>query len=272
VAGAGTERISALLALAIPVLAGLAYMAAFGAPSHYLLINGAVLLAGLALIAFGGPVVAPLLHWRRLALVALLALYALPLLTGPELSGIARWLPLPGGLALHAGMLVLPLVAVLAAEDADDAPVALLAALLVALLQSDGASAAAVSLTAVGLARAWNDWRQALVAAIGLLVTVIATLRGELPPQPFVERVVVDAVLAQPVAGLLLLAAQLVGFVLIAYALAQPRALRLALGGTLFGFVVLALINVYPTPLMGFGAAPILGFALALAVRRRPGA
>lgn len=266
---ASAGRKAALLALAIPVFAGLAYMAAFGAPLRYLLTNGAALTAGLLLVAFGANLLAPVLRHRRAALLVLLALFALPLVSSPAISGIDRWLLLPGGFALHSGMLVLPLVAALAAENADDAPVVLLAALLIALLQPDGASAAAVMLVAVGLARVWGGWHMPLVAAVGLLVTVLATLRGELEPQPFVERVLADALLSHPVVGLGLLAAQLAGFFLIVFALTQPRPVRLALGGSLFGFALMSLMNVYPAPLLGFGAASIFGYALALALPSR---
>ena len=108
-----------------------------------------------------------------------------------------------------------------------------------------------------------------LIAAVGLLVTVLATLRGELAPQPFVERVLAEAILTHPAVGLVLLAAQLAGFFLIVFALAHPRPARLAIGGTLFGFAIMSLMNAFPAPLLGFGAAPIIGYALALALPRR---
>ena len=267
--GASSGRIPALLALAVPVLAGMAYMAAFGAPARYLLINVGALAFGLAIVGFAGRLLARLLRHRRVAILVLLALFALPLLIGPTIAGVARWISLPGGFALHSGMLVLPLLAALAAEDEHDAPLVLLAALLIALLQPDGASAAAISLAVVGLAKVWRGWQMPLVAAIGLLVTVVATLRGELAPQPFVERVLADAMLAHPIVGLALLAAQLAGFFIIVFGLNHPRPIRLAIGGTLFGFAIMSLMNVYPAPLLGFGAAPIIGYALALALQRR---
>ena len=264
-----TGRLPAMLALAIPVLAGLAYMAAYAAPSRYLLINAGALGAGLAIIVFGGGLVVPVLRYRRAAIIVLLGLFALPLVKGPAVAGVARWLPLPGGLALHSGMLLLPLLAAVAAQDENDATMALLAALLIALLQPDGASAAAITVAAIGLARAWGGWQMPLVAAVGLLVTVLATLRGELEPQAFVERVLAEAMLAHPLVGLALLAAQIAGFCLIVFASHRPRPARRAVGGTLFGFAIMSLMNVYPAPLLGFGAAPIIGYALALALLGR---
>jgi len=53
------------------------------------------------------------------------------------------------------------------------------------------------------------------------------------------------------------------------FGLNHPRPIRLAIGGTLFGFAIMSLMNVYPAPLLGFGAAPIIGYALALALPRR---
>ena len=49
-----------------------------------------------------------------------------------------------------------------------------------------------------------------------------------------------------------------------------PKAPRFALAGALGGFILAALLADYPTPLVGYGAASILGLALALpAIRKR---
>ena len=71
--------------------------------------------------------------------VALLALLFVPLLTGPSLSGVARWLPL-GPLIVHSGMFAVPALAVLAAQDRDYGAPILLTALLAAFLQPDAAT------------------------------------------------------------------------------------------------------------------------------------
>jgi hypothetical protein len=49
--------------------------------------------------------------------------------------------------------------------------------------------------------------------------------------------------------------------------LVEPQFLKeegFALAGVLAGFVAMAMIGPYPTPLIGYGVAPILGFALAI--------
>lgn len=265
------RRLPALAALGVPVLAGLVWMGFAGAPRAYLAVNAGALALGLTWIGFGrlparaGP--------RRVLAIVLVVLLALPLVTGPEVNGVARWLPL-GPFPLHAGMLALPLLAVLAARAGEDAPALLITAVLAALLQPDAASGLALTFACVGLHHVRQDWRVGLVAIVGFFAAIAAALRGELAAEPFVERVLVVLAFDQPLAALALFAALLSGFFLMLFAVDLPRAARFALAGTLFGFSVAALMSNYPSALIGFGAAPILGYALALSARagEEPGA
>ena len=263
---AATLRWSAILALALPVLAGLGYMAAFDPPRSYLAVNALALGVGFAWLGFGrAPTTTPS---RRLVAVLLVALVALPLLSGPNLDGIARWIQ-AGPVTLHAGMLALPALALLAAEDRAYGPHLLLAAVLLSLLQPDAASALALACAAAGIAVSARDRLFGLVALAGLVAAYAASLRGELPPQPFVEHVFAEAAhrsIALAVALLLALAASLVAIVRFTDG---TRAERFATAGALVGFAVASMIGPYPTPLIGYGAAAILGFALALGLRTR---
>lgn len=267
VGGRLRQRLPALLALALPVLAGIACMAAFGAPSHYLLTNGGGLLAGMALAA--GLRAPPDARTSRILAMSLIALLFVPLATGPEQNGIARWLPL-GPVTLHAGMLAIPPLAVLAARDADYAPPMLLLALLACLLQPDAAGTFALTIAAVGLHHDTQDWKLGAVAIVGFLATLLAALHGELPAVPFVERVLVDYAHRSVPAALGLFAALVVSFALVALAAPLQRAARLGLAGALFGFSVMALMSNYPSALIAFGAAPIIGFGLALGLVNLP--
>ena len=49
------ERFPALLAIALPVLAGLAYMASGGAPQYYLIVNGGALVLAALILLIGLP-------------------------------------------------------------------------------------------------------------------------------------------------------------------------------------------------------------------------
>lgn len=254
-------RAVAILALAIPVMAGLAYLFSFDAPRSYLLVNGAALSVAAMWIAFAP---APSSTAARRALIAalLLALFV-PLATGPFLSGVARWLPV-GPFHLHAGMLAVPLLAVLAGDEPDHAPGILSIALLAALLQPDMATGAALMLAAVGLYDATKDWRYGVFAIVAFTASLVAATRGELPAQPFVERVIFLLARTDPLAALGLLATLLASFYLIVGAMPGHTASRKALAGSLFGFSFAGLVSNYPSALIGYGAAPIVGFGLAL--------
>lgn len=260
------QRLPAIAALALPVVAGIVCMALMDAPPRYMAANGLALALGLALLL---GMRAPAGHrGERMLAAALLAVLFLPLLAGPSVNGITRWIAL-GPVSLHAGMIALPAIAVLAARDRDYAAPVLLTALLAALLQPDAALAFAVTLAAVGVHHAKRDWKLGLVAIAGFMGMMVATLRGELPAAPFVERVLVQYAMESPAAALGLFLALVAGFVAIVLAAPLERPARLALGGTLFGFSVMALMNNYPSALIGHGAAPIIGYGLALGLVRR---
>lgn len=259
-------NLSGLLALAIPVLAGIGCLWLLGAPSPYLLVNAAALLLGIVAIALVPPIEGE--KAKRLVAVLLLALLIVPLLSGPDVNGIARWLPL-GSFTLHAGMLVIPLLAVLAARDADYAAPILLAGIFAAFLQPDAASGLALTFAAMGLYNATRDWKVGVVAGTGFIATLVMWVRGELPAQPFVERVLVDTAMVSPLAALALFAALAGSFFLMLHALPASMAQRHALAGSLFGFSLAAVLSNYPSALIGYGAAPVLGYAFALSQCRR---
>ena len=255
------DRVIAILALAIPVLAGLCYLVAFDAPSSFLAINSGALAIGAAWIVSAPRVTSPA-NRRALVGVAIFLLF-LPLITGPNLSGVTRWLPL-GPVTLHAGMFVLPMLVVLAGEEPDYGPGILSLALLAALLQPDMATGVALTLAAFGLYDATKDWRWGLFATVAFTVSLVAAIHGELPAQPYVERIMFLLARTHAVAALGLALSLLVGFFLIAGSFPGRHASRKALAGSLFGFSFAGHVSNYPSALIGYGAAPILGFGLAL--------
>ncbi|MXP46282.1 hypothetical protein GRI43_02595 [Altererythrobacter luteolus] len=262
------HRIPALLALLLPVGAGLIYLAIAGAPQTYIITNSVALIMGGIWIMVGRAPAGSRL--RRILICALLFALFIPLISGPYVNGIARWLP-AGPFTLNAGALLFPAIAVLAAQDDDFAPPMLLAALLAAMLQPDAALGFAVVFAAVGLHDAARDWRIGVTCIIGFLASIVMALRGELPPQPFVERVLVTLAQTGSLIALLLFAALLASFCLMLFALPQDRRSRAALAGSLFGFSIMSVLSHYPSVLIGYGAAPILGYALALGLIPRIG-
>ena len=257
------DRAIAILALAIPVLAGLGYLLAYAAPSSFVLVNAAALAIAVLLICFA-PDKLPKITRRILIGIALTTLY-LPLLTGPTLSGVERWLSL-GPFTLHAGMLVLPVLMVLAGSEPDYAPGVLSVALLAALLQPDMATGAALTLAAFGLYDVTKDWRYGVFAAVAFTVSLVAAIHGELPAQPFVERVIFLLARTDPLAALGLAASLLASFMLMLSGFPGREASRKALAGCFFGFSFAGHVSNYPSALIGYGASPILGFGAALAL------
>lgn len=259
-------RWASLLALCLPVLAGLGYLAWAGAPGSYVAVNGIAL--GLALAALFFVPAPNQLGTIRILLAILLIMLALPLVTGPEIKGVARWIPL-GPVQLHAGSIALPAFACLAARDEAMRVAWLLAATFLALLQPDAACAFALCGAAAGLYFSGGDWRDAVATGVAFFAGIAASIRGELPAQPFVERVLVSLSLDAPMVALVLFAALVASFFLMAHALYRPKPERFALAGTLFGFSLLGVVSNYPGVLIAYGASPILGFGLALALDRR---
>ena len=269
---AGKARAAAAVALALPVVAGALWMASAGAPIQYWMTNLAALaIAVLFALTGRGP------HTRfsrHLLVGVLIAVLLAPLVVGPEATSITgdrvvRWFPL-GSLALHSGMFAVPPLAVLAARNRRHGPFFLLAALAAVLFQPDAATGFAVTFAAVGIHHVTKDWRMGVVVIAGFLGSIWMALAGEVPPQPFVERVLQDAFGANILIGLCLALALALGFCLILFAVPLSREKRFAVAGALFGFTIMAMMSHYPLPLVGYGVAPILGFGLALGLKRVP--
>ena len=263
------QRMRFSSALLIPGLAGIAFLAFGGAPASYPLVNCGALLLSTVWIAIRGVTCGP--RTRLAAAFGLVAMMALPLLTGPAVDGVARWIPL-GPFALHSGMLATPLLVVLAARDPRRGPIMLASAIAAAAFQPDAATAfalfaAAAVLAAVTRRRLW------IVTASAGVPAVVASLRVPGPaPQPFVEGIVADAWALQPIAALALMLALVWPVIVLARGHESTRLPRLALSAALSGFVVISLAGPYPVPFLGYGAAPLLGFGLAFAALARFGA
>ena len=264
----GTGRYLAarpIAALAVPVAVGIAWLLLAGAPALNPLVNATALIAAAALAFL---LRAPQDAGKATILAVVLAAgLFLPLVTGPETNGIARWLPI-GPMRLHAGMLLLPAIVVLSARDEEYGPAIMGVALLAAFLQPDAATGFAVTFAAAGLHDTSRDWKMGLVATVGFFASLIMAVRGELPPVEFVERVFVDAASISVWAAMLLAGSLAVWFWLVLFKLPMTRAERFGLAGSMFGFTLMALVSHYPTPLVGYGVAPILGYGLAFGLAR----
>lgn len=262
--GGSARMIAALLIpVLVPTLAGLAYLHGFGAPGRLIAVNTAALVAALVcILAVRGPLRPAL----RLALAgaATLGLF-LPLVLGPEVNGVARWLAV-GPLRLYTGALLLPLIVVLAAREARLGLAVLAAAGAGLALQPD-----ASGLAGLGAASAVLGWHRrcvvhAIIAAAALALAVLTIDAGGLEPQRYTEavwaHVAARSAWLAGALGLALLAARLT---LLAIGARETVTERTALAALLTGMAAMAMIAPFPFPLIGYGASPILGLGFALA-------
>jgi hypothetical protein len=256
------DRWHLTLPLAVPALGGLAYLAAFGAPLRLIAINAGALVVGALWAAFGRLPSGPAARLGFAALGA--ALLFLPVLIGPEVGGVTRWLR-AGPVLLHSGALLLPLVVVLAAENPRAGPLLLAAATVALAMQPDAAMLAGLAAASAVLAVLHRSVSFTMTALVSAGLAALTFGRGTLEPQLFTEGVLAQVWHAVPLSALALGALLfLAAPALLLRAAAIPCAEATALAALLVTLGVMACRAPFPFPLIGYGASPILGFALAL--------
>lgn len=250
------------LPLAVPALGGLAYLAAFGAPARLIAVNAGALVLALLWAAWGR---LPSEPKARLGLAALGAgLLFLPLLVGPEVGGVSRWLPV-GPVLVHSGALLLPLVVVLAARAERFGPAVLGIATAALAMQPDAAMLTGLAAAGAMLAALRRSVGCALVALGAAGMALLTFGRGTLEPQVFTEGVLAQVWLSAPLAALALGALLFLAAPALLLRAAQiPRAEALVLAALLVTLCAMACLAPFPFPLIGYGASPILGLSLAL--------
>jgi cell division protein FtsW (lipid II flippase) len=255
------------------VALGLAWLAAAGAPWHYLVINTAAFLIGLVLLKLAG-LLQPQIQRMHAATLLLIpaALFATALL-GQQLEGVARWLRI-GAISIQPSFLLLPILTLAFARSRNAATAsALLLAAAAMALQPDRAMAGALLASLAVLALMQPD-RLSLAAVAGSLIAMIATLLqpDTLAPVPYVEQVLTSAFAVHLLAG----AAVITGSALLLVPSLHGwrhdpgnRALHAVFGTFWLATIAAAVIGNYPTPLLGYGGSAIIGYLLSLALLPR---
>ncbi len=251
------DRLGVVL-LVLPLLVGVALMVVEGAPRSRWLVN--VVAGGLGLLAFAllrrsarrDGVVRGYAAWLAVASVwATLAF--------PAADGVSRWLPL-GPLHLHASAIAIPIVLVAAGRHTKDGRGDwLVLALAAALpLQPDAGQATALAIGAP-FVLAQRRWAWVLVFLAGW-----AWWRpDDLGVAPYVEDVLPRAV-SRGVAWVGLCVAALAAYAIAPLVVDRGSATHRAIAAYFVATIVVGFVGVFPVPLLGSGASPILGAFLAL--------
>ena len=248
--------------VALPVLAGLATFWRFGAPAHYAAINAGAFFLGLAAMLFVREPTAKAA--QQIIMLTLLAILALPLVTGPEVESVRRWLAL-GPVQLNTGLLVIPLLGTLAIRNARWGWLYLVAAIGLAALQPDAAAIMALCGALLVFVVIHRDWRAAAGLLAGAGLAAFASTKGALPPVAFVEEIVPHTWdgLGAPIHSIAVVLALAAAIGLLG---ARRNAESYVVSAILAGFCLACFLGPYPYPMVGYGAASILGFMLALAM------
>lgn len=228
--------------------------------------NGAALLIGLAGVAAMWACRRAGASARIGDIALLIASACIPLtaLIGPQADGVARWLVI-GGLTIQPALIVVPLVTVGLALH--PSLIRCLSAVVAAVGLAMQPDLGCTLMMLLGIAvfmrepesRTSVTWVTVVVAAICLRVAILRDVA--LPPIPFVEDVLPDALQKGPLTALLACAT-----ILLMLAPAVTRRLRaphLAFMAVWVAALAAALLGPYPTPVLGFGGSAVLGFVLS---------
>lgn len=254
-----------LQVVATLVISVLAIRAAGGSSSAMILQVAAGVVGALSAIVIAWRVRPPGRIAAVIVLALTLAIEAYILVAGVSMEGVRRWVAV-GPLQLHAASLLVPLAAWTAAQRLDAIVALLLAATLIVLAaQPDAASVLALTL-ALGVVALVDKSKRRLagiLAVIGGAGVAWALSRPDpLPAVDHVELVVRRAFEVSPTLGPLAAVALIAVPMAMLWSRRAPAALALAAAWA--GFVLANLIANYPAPVIGAGAAPVLGWLMSM--------
>jgi cell division protein FtsW (lipid II flippase) len=262
------SRASAAVALQVVgtlTVSILAIRAAGGSDSAMILQGAAGVVGALAAMAVARLVRPPGRIAAAVLLVLILIAEMYVLVAGVSMEGVRRWVAL-GPIQLHAASLLVPLAAWLAAQRLETATAVPLGAILLVLAaQPDAAAVLALTLAlgAVALVDKSKRLIAGVLTAVGAIGVAWALSRPDpLPAVDHVELVVRRAFEASPTLGPLAAVALITVPMAMLWRRRSPATLALAAAWA--GFVLANLIANYPAPVIGAGAAPVLGWLLSI--------
>lgn len=257
------------MACAIGAVAmGLSYMLIAGAPARYLAVNASALVIGLAMLALLGRADAGARHWAGGAIAAMAGALLATALLGDKVEGAARWVNL-AGISLPPSLILLPVMLVGFSRSRNAlATAGIVASVLAMALQPDRAMAGMLALALIVLAILRPDRQVIAAAAVSVAGFAITLARPDtLSAVPFVDEVLYSSFDVHAAVGMAVLGG---AALLLVPALAgwsrdpANSAIYVTFGVVWFAAIMAAALGNYPTPIVGYGASAIIGYALSL--------
>jgi cell division protein FtsW (lipid II flippase) len=259
-------QMTGMICLSLAGLLGILYLTLAGAPVRYCFVNAGALLIGLAL----SPIAAYARRWPGAIAIGSALILLGTAFFGTSIDGIARWLGF-GGILLQPSFILLPAICVLFAQRRDPATsIGMIIALWALVLQPDDAMVAVLFSGVYMLALLRPGRLTLLVCLICLGGIAIAMINPENPPPArFVEQVLQTAFDVSTLAGIAVWAGSFLLLlpVIIAALRKQPDLdAAIIFGVVWFTSIAAAILDNYPTPVVGYGASPIIGYLIGLAM------
>jgi hypothetical protein len=213
---------------------------------------------------------------RPHAVIALAAAAVfLTIAVGPDAEGVRRWLGV-SGLKVHVASLAIPLAIGVAARAPGAWTTVGLGLLALGLaLQPDAAGAVALALALLALLALQRCAWTAAAAGLALLAACWTLVHPDaLAPTAWAEGMPTTALAMGPVLGFLValgLTLLPAPFVFVAARGRRRRPLAAALAVYWMALIVASLVAAFPSPLVGYGAGPILGYVISWALLRQGG-
>jgi Cell cycle protein len=247
---------------------GLLYMTMAGAPVSYVASNAVALILGLILLALLARSHPANQLWIGTAILVLAVGLLTTALVGNRVEGAARWLKL-GPLYIQPSLILLPVMILGFARTRDKLSAAGLIVAAVAMAwQPDRAMAAMLVAGVVPLALMRPD-RPTITALVGSVIGLCVTLvrPDNLPAMPFVDQILFSSFDVHMLAGLSVMAGTILLVVPALLGLLCDPAHRetyIVFAAIWITAIAAAALGNYPTPVVGYSGAAILGYALSL--------
>jgi cell division protein FtsW (lipid II flippase) len=246
---------------------GLLYLIVAKAPLALVVVNTVALLLGVLLVGASPRLRGLSSRFVSGASIAIAAALLLTAVSGHAVDGVSRWVQV-GPLFVQTSLVFLPVAALLYAHTVNRwTTMAMIAIAIAVALQPDRAMAVALCAGLLALLLVRRTRAVAIAcsaAAVAVLVTCLQADR--LPAVPFVDHILWSSFRLHPLLGVALWLGSAMLFVpMLVIRSDGARAVLVACGACWAAIVVAAAVGAYPTPVVGYGGAAILGYFLCLA-------